>query len=728
MRRYFSHGRRLFFVCLFSTGLLLACSLGDISRRLDRITLLGQNQPVGKLNETNASRPPASQPILTGRIVDAKTGQALPAALYQIESVDRPVAEKWLPIDDEGWFVIPTTATSLTIQVELPGYQTWQQQIQPADFSPESRVEIALQPNQLSGTVEAIDLGQPLAEVVVLAVTDNITQTVKTDGLGHFELSRLRPGDVITVEPPLGYLPKQAIFDDQVELSLLLAPRLLTVTVRDSFSVEPVQGVAISLNRIITAPTNFRGQVVFSRVPITGSLYITHSGYFSTTLDYQNQAALDMTLTPARLQGVVRDGDTGQALPLTTFHVNGTVFQADEQGQFELDTLPTTPQPLIIKAAGYHRAYAQVAQTGIFTTSPAPFSGVEGRWLTTTACAETLSADDTPCLDIHLEPFAAKVIYIPFGYLRNRDAIISFLDFVATTELNAIIVDVKGDYGFLGWDSEVELAETIGADSQWSDGWIGLAELVREAKKRQVYTIARMVVFKDDPLAQAKPELAVVREDGTVWVDGETLGWANPFKEEVWAYNIALAQEVAAFGFDEINFDYIRFPSDGNLSAITYAEENTAETRTAAIREFVSRMQVALWPYGVFTSADVFGLTVWVEPESDMQIGQRVIDIAPHVDYLAPMIYPSTFISGNLGYPDPSAEPYNVIFRSQTEAMSRVPPYVKVRPWLQAYWYSLEEMQLQKQAAEDANSAGWTWWNAGGSYADELFAWPEEAE
>jgi hypothetical protein len=295
------------------------------------------------------------------------------------------------------------------------------------------------------------------------------------------------------------------------------------------------------------------------------------------------------------------------------------------------------------------------------------------------------------------------------------------LDFIQATELNAIVVDVKGDFGFIGWDSQVGLVDTVGADAWRTDTWMPLDELITEAKKRNIYTIARFVVFKDDPLAHGKPELAAVRGDGTVWIDGEELGWANPFREEVWNYNIALAEEVAAFGFDELNFDYIRFPSDGNVGAIVYEEENTLETRTAAVRGFMQRLTDALRPYGIFVSADVFGLTVWVKPENDMNIGQRVIDVAPYVDYLAPMVYPSTFGAGNLGYDNPSAEPYGVVYRSQHQAEERVPPYVKVRPWLQGYWYSLDEMRKLKQAAIDAKSTGWSWWNAGGKYDSNLF-------
>ena len=148
------------------------------------------------------------------------------------------------------------------------------------------------------------------------------------------------------------------------------------------------------------------------------------------------------------------------------------------------------------------------------------------------------------------------------------------------------------------------------------------------------------------------------------------------------------------------------------------------EVRTHARREMVDitrRVTDALRPYGVFTSADVFGLTVWVDPESDMSIGQRVIDVAPFVDYLCPMVYPATFRSGNLGYADPSAYPYDVVYRSQGAAEARVPPSTRVRPWLQAYWYSLDEMLLQKQAANDAGAPGWTFWNAGGVYDEGLF-------
>jgi hypothetical protein len=312
---------------------------------------------------------------------------------------------------------------------------------------------------------------------------------------------------------------------------------------------------------------------------------------------------------------------------------------------------------------------------------------------------------------------------MPFGLLANPGKVRGLLDLIegTDTDLNSLVVDVKGDRGYLAYDSQIPLAVELGV-SRGREDWLPLDELLAEAQARGIYTIARMVVFKDNPLALGRPEWAVGRADGTVWTDGEGLGWGNPFREEVWDYNIAIAQELAALGFDEVQFDYLRFPSDGDIGAIAYAEENTLETRSAAIREFTRRVTEALRPYGVFTSADVFGLTVWVDPESDMSIGQRVIDVAPLVDYVCPMVYPSTFRSGNLGYADPSAHPYDVIYRSQLAAEARVPPATRVRPWLQAYWYTLDEMLIQKQAATDAGASGWTFWNAGGVYDAALFA------
>jgi hypothetical protein len=180
---------------------------------------------------------------------------------------------------------------------------------------------------------------------------------------------------------------------------------------------------------------------------------------------------------------------------------------------------------------------------------------------------------------------------------------------------------------------------------------------------------------------------------------------------------------VAALGFDELQFDYIRFPSDGEVESLLYSQPSTEESRYRAIEGFMARLQAELDPL-VFTSADVFGLTPWVDHEAG--IGQMIENVAPYVDYLSPMLYPSLYTEGVLRFeiPDPAHHPYEVVYRSLLLAAERTE--TKIRPWLQHYslhgvQYGLEEYRAQKQAAYDAGAAGWLFWNASGIYEEELF-------
>jgi hypothetical protein len=658
-------------------------------------------------------------------VLDARTGDPLPVTL-QVSHNHRPAAQtESLETDGDGQFQALRLEAPFTLSIDEPGYEPWQMQLDSPEQLTEAAgaLKIELQPQATAGVLRAANTAEPLAGVGLSAGPETRRQSVTTDAAGRFEFHGLQSGDPIVVQAPAGYLAVDLTYAGEPELSLTLQPDRLIVRVQNSFSGRPAAGVELMITETITATTDAQGQATFTSVPAAGQITLVEPGYRPITIDYHNPGTVEMSLAPTTLTGVVRDAQTGRPLPQTGFYLGAVYLRADETGRFVIEHLPEVETPLLVKASGYHRAYAQLSQTGLVTgTISVPVSATEGRPLVMAPCAEPAGQAGSLCLDLLLTPFEVKAIYIPFHYLRSRELMLGYLDFIQATELNAFVVDVKGDYGLIAWDSDVPLAAEVGAESGRTDAWMPLDELIAEAKKRRIYSIARLVVFKDDPLAHGKPELAAVHEDGAVWIDGEELGWANPFKPDVWDYNISLAKEVAGFGFDELNFDYIRFPSDGNIGAIVYEEENTRETRTAAIREFIRRLAEGLRPYGVFTSADVFGLTIWVTPESDMNIGQRIIDIAPQIDYLAPMVYPSTFIPGNLGYDNPSAEPYGIIFRSQEKAEELVPPYVKVRPWLQGYWYSLEEMRLLKQAAGDAQSTGWAWWNAGGKYEDALFA------
>jgi peptidoglycan/xylan/chitin deacetylase (PgdA/CDA1 family) len=322
--------------------------------------------------------------------------------------------------------------------------------------------------------------------------------------------------------------------------------------------------------------------------------------------------------------------------------------------------------------------------------------------------------------------------FIQSGLISSvlRDHVKSLIE---TTELNSVVLDVKGDYGFLIYPSQVALAQEAGVDQKnvlgeenWTDFWQWFEE-------RDVYTIARIVTFKDEPLAVAHPEWAVTDSaTGGLWRDGEGLAWADPFHEEVQDYNIALAVEAAEKGFDEIQFDYVRFPSDGRISQATFAQENTSENRVQTIATFLQKAREALQPYGVKLAADVFGYATW--QAGDLGIGQQVEALVPHLDVLCPMLYPSTFGMGLPGldpaYREAIAYPYEIVYEATIRSLDRaqeVNPAVEVRPWIQDFRdyafdgrrYTPGEIRRQMDGADDAGASGWLLWDPAVGYTPD---------
>ncbi len=311
------------------------------------------------------------------------------------------------------------------------------------------------------------------------------------------------------------------------------------------------------------------------------------------------------------------------------------------------------------------------------------------------------------------------ITYYGLGSKRHRARVQELLE---TTELNAIVMDVKGDFGLIPYTSTVRTALDIGTGSRpMITDW---AVWMKWFEARNIYTIARIVVFKDDPLATAHPEWAVIDSaTGQIWRDREKLGWVDPSQEDVWDYNIALAVEAAQLGFDEIQFDYVRFPTDGAISRATFAIANTEEDRLAAITGFLARARQALAPYNVKVAADVFGYTAW--RSDDMGIGQKIERLAPFLDVLSPMLYPSTFAHGLPGLPEYQnaiAFPFDIVHKSTVQAVERVKkanPDLVVRPWIQDFpdyafdgrTYTPQEIRLQMEGARQAGGRGWILWD-----------------
>ncbi|MDH4232541.1 MAG: putative glycoside hydrolase, partial [Nitrospirota bacterium] len=282
-----------------------------------------------------------------------------------------------------------------------------------------------------------------------------------------------------------------------------------------------------------------------------------------------------------------------------------------------------------------------------------------------------------------------------------------------------LVIDVKGDRGLIVYKSSIPLAKEVNAQRLIIIR--DMEELMRSLKKKGIYTIARIVVFKDNPLAHARPDLAVKTTGGAVWLDNENLAWVDPAKKEVWNYNIAVAEETALLGFDEIQFDYARFPDAAGLA---YSVPNSEENRVKAITGFLVEARKRLRPYNVFLATDIFGYVCW-NPD-DSKIGQRIEDIAPLVDYISPMLYPSGFQFGIPGYRIPVAHPYEIVYRTLKRSQERtgLEP-VRFRPWLQAFrdyafdrrYFGRQQIQAQISGAEQFGSGGWMLWNPQNIYS-----------
>ena len=327
----------------------------------------------------------------------------------------------------------------------------------------------------------------------------------------------------------------------------------------------------------------------------------------------------------------------------------------------------------------------------------------------------------TALQEIKLVPFNPKALYLSFYGIGDRALRESALRFIEETELNALVIDVKGDRGMIPYKSSIPLASEVGAQKIITVRDIN--SLMKSLKEKGIYTIARIVVFKDNPLALKMSDLAVKTQNGQIWHDRENLAWVDPFKRGVWDYNINIAIEAAQIGFDEIQFDYVRFP---DAAALRFSMPSTVENRVRAISGFLKEARERLMPYNVFLSADIFGYVCW--NLNDTEIGQRLEDLVSHVDYLCPMLYPSGFQYGIPGYRIPVANPHEIVYLSLKRAQERTRlPSIRFRPWLQSFrdyafdrrYFRGKEIQDQIDAAKQFGSQGWMLWNPQNSYFED---------
>jgi hypothetical protein len=334
---------------------------------------------------------------------------------------------------------------------------------------------------------------------------------------------------------------------------------------------------------------------------------------------------------------------------------------------------------------------------------------------------QVIPSPQTQVPEIGLKPFKPRALYLSSYGIGDRSLRKSALKLMEETEINSLVIDVKGDKGFVTYKSSVPFASEIGAQRLIIVK--DIRNLLQSLRERGIYTIARIVVFKDNILAAARPELAVKTHDGSIWRDRENLAWVDPSRKEVWDYNIDIAVEAAQIGFDEIQFDYVRFPDKNNLK---FAVQSTEENRTKSISAFLKEAKRKLAPYNVFLAADIFGYVCW--NLDDTQIGQKLEDIASLVDYLSPMLYPSGFQFGIPGYRNPVANSFKIVYLSLKRAQERANiSTVRFRPWLQAFkdyafdkrYFTGKEIYEQVTSAEEFGAGGWMLWNPRNVYSPD---------
>jgi hypothetical protein len=320
-------------------------------------------------------------------------------------------------------------------------------------------------------------------------------------------------------------------------------------------------------------------------------------------------------------------------------------------------------------------------------------------------------------------PSAVRGLYVN-RWAALGDRMWQLIAVAKTTEVNALVIDVKDDRGFVLYRSTVPLAKEIGADTTQPMSYRRMRAVLDSMRAASIYPIARIVVAKDPLLAESKLAWSIkTRVDTTrPWLDKNGKPWLDPHHREVWQYAVDLAKEAVNLGFSEVQLDYVRFPDEKRLVREAAFPLAQGRVRAQVIREQLGFVRGELAGLGVPVTADVFGLTM--TDSTDMGIGQRWEMFVDQADVVLPMMYPSHYAPGTYGFGSPNAHPYEVIDRGLKDAARRstgIPSAAKVVPWLQDFTlgpprYGVEQVRAQIRAAYANGIQSWLLWNPGSRY------------
>jgi hypothetical protein len=392
-----------------------------------------------------------------------------------------------------------------------------------------------------------------------------------------------------------------------------------------------------------------------------------------------------VALDPLVLEGTVV-GPDGRPLADTTVELNGRTAVTDGAGEFTVS-----------------RALA------------GEVSAARPAWESVTVAWD----GDTPGLVIEMQPRDIKALRVSGDKAADPAVWEHLLELADSSEINAFVVDTKDESGWVFRETEVPLVEEIGALN--TNFLYDVDEVLADMDAHGLYKITRVTTFQDNFLARAKPELAIRNEvTGGLWQNDKGIRWLDPTDRNSWEYPLALAVESCELGFDEIQFDYIRFPSDGPVAEADTDGDYAEANRTATIRAFLEEARSRLNPLGCAVAADIFAITL--TSDWDEGIGQRPEVLSPVVDVLSPMVYTYTFGRGWGGFDDPNEHPVELVSLTLDEGAPLLQGSAIYRPWIQTWQLNAEEIMAVQQVAED-RGLGWMIWSANTIY-DSSFLRP----
>jgi hypothetical protein len=642
----------------------------------------------------------APDPILTGTVKDAYTGAPIGAASVQI-------GETTVTTDANGVFKTPSWRKTDTLAVTAPNYEPVALPLQSQPQIAQSAtmtitLDTALRPNILRGVVSDTLSGQPLSGVS-LAITVDISHTLRTSSAadGSYAFDGVPEQFTLQVSAP-DYAPVKQDLRRITSRDLALHPNVLSGQVK--------VGAA-------HATTDAEGRYKVKDIAEgEKTVEISAAGYAPLSEEIGRTTSLDSVLRPDTLRGRLIDKGTGKPITNATLIATATLpgidvayvqIKGSGDGSFILKGLPEQGY-LQVLSPGYAKQVIEI-KTGNLPS------------------------------EIALDRFTVKALYVTAAVASSSKALQKYIDLIDTTELNTIIIDLKSDLrddlGTVYYDSQVPLAKELGLAKDYID----MKGLVQKLKAKGIYTIARVQLFShDNALADARPDWTVHKKDtGEVYADypgpGIRYVYLDPTNHNIWDYNVQLGVEAAMMGFDEVNYDYIRFPDwygdkASFRDSLRFSEPidpvANPDHMFDVLTGFMQQAHRAINGAGAYMSIDVFGRVV-LGPS--MTIAQDIKRMGAYADYIAPMAYPSLWWPGAFGLDSPVDEPAAVLKAANAAGMAQIQDqYARLRPWLQDHtdpWaykvvqYGPPQVRAQIDATESFDQIdGWMLYDSSNSY------------